>query len=307
MSVYLSQIFLFIGIFLLLMNFLLWFFQMAELRKTIKRRLRYEVNPQDKKSIFLRVFDLFGPFNYQIVRRWSNVRRENLENKLFGARVALTVEQFMSAKEMMAIIALLIAIGFLPKGEVLKAAIAAVVGFFLPDLWLDIKQKQRRSAVVRSLPDTVDLLSLCVDAGLDFIAAARWIVEKSKPSAFIEELSLMLHEIKVGKPRRDALKDLSKRINSPDVTAFARTLIQADRMGTPIAEALIILSEDTRERFFRRAEREALQSPMKMLIPLIFFILPVVGVIVGGPIAIQFMSGNLLGGMGGGGLSGAKV
>ena len=108
----------------------------------------------------------------------------------------------------------------------------------------------------------------------------------------------MLHEVKVGKPRREALKDLSRRINSPDVTAFARTLIQADRMGTPIAEALAILSEDTRERFFRRAERSALQAPIKMLIPLIFCILPVVGVIVGGPIAIQFMQGNLLGGVG---------
>lgn len=296
MNVYLSQIFIFIGVFLVVMNFFVWFFQAAELRKTIKRRLRYEVNPQDKKSVFLRIFDVFAPLNYHLVRRF--VKRENLENKLFGARVALTVEQFIGAKEFMALVFLFVAFGFLPKEDVLKMAGAAAAGFFLPDLWLDIKQKQRRAAVVRSLPDTVDLLSLCVDAGLDFIAATRWIVDKSKSSAFIEELSLMLHEIKVGKPRREALKDLSRRINSPDVTAFARTLIQADRMGTPIAEALAILSEDTRERFFRRAERSALQSPMKMLVPLIFFILPVVGVIVGGPIAIQFMSGSLMGGVG---------
>ncbi|HQP91842.1 MAG TPA: type II secretion system F family protein, partial [Candidatus Omnitrophota bacterium] len=259
-------------------------------------RLRYEVNLQDKKSIFIRVLDLLGPLNYNLARRMT--KRENLENKLFGARVGLTVEQFLGAKEFLALTALFLAFGFLPKDDIVKMIVAAIVGFFIPDMWLDIKQKQRRAAVVRSLPDTVDLLSLCVDAGLDFIAATRWIVEKSKPTAFIEELSLMLHEIKVGKPRREALKDLSKRINSPDVTAFARTLIQADRMGTPIAEALAILSEDTRERFFRRAERAALQSPMKMLLPLIFFILPVVGVIVGGPIAIQFMSGSLLGGVG---------
>lgn len=284
------------GIFLLFSNFFFWFFSANELRRTIKRRLRYEVNPQDRKSFFLHIFDLFAPLNYTVVRRFA--KREYLENKLFGARMALTPEQFFGAKEFMMLIALFLAFGFLPKTEILKILIAGVAGFFLPDLMLDVKLKQRKAAVVRSLPDTVDLLSLCVDAGLDFIAAARWIVEKSKPSAFIEELSLMLHEIKVGKPRRDALKDLSRRINSPDVTAFARTLIQADRMGTPIAEALTILSEDTRERFFRRAERQALQSPMKMLIPLIFFILPVVGVIVGGPIAIQFMSGSLLGGMG---------
>lgn len=301
MSVYLSQIFLFIGVFFLVMNFLVWFFQVTELRKTIKRRLRYEVSAQEKKSIFLKIFDLFGPLNYYVAHRIIK-KRDNLENKLFGARVGLSVEQFLGAKEFMAIIAFLLSIAFLPNSDMVKTAGISVVGFFIPDLWLDIKQKQRRAAVVRSLPDTVDLLSLCVDAGLDFIAASRWIVEKSKQTAFIEELSLMLHEIKVGKPRREALKDLSRRINSPDVTAFARTLIQADRMGTPIAEALAILSEDTRERFFRRAEREALQSPMKMLIPLIFFILPVVGVIVGGPIAIQFMSGGLLGGVGGGGL-----
>ncbi len=298
MVVYLSQIFLFIGIFLVFVNFFMWFFAAHELRKVIKRRLRYEVNPTDRKSIFVRVFDLFAPLNYFIVRRF--VKRENLENKLFGARVGMTPEQFFGAKEFMAIFAVLLGIGFLPADDIVKIVIAGIAGFFLPDLWLDMKLKQRRAAVVRTLPDTVDLLSLCVDAGLDFIAASRWIVEKSRSTAFIEELSLMLHEIKVGKPRREALKDLSRRINAPDVTAFARTLIQADRMGTPIAEALAILSDDVRERFFRRAERTALQAPMKMLIPLIFFILPVVGVIVGGPIAIQFMNGSLLGGMGGG-------
>lgn len=299
MLVYLSQIFLFVGAFVILMDFFVWFFSAAELRKTIKRRLRYEYNPQDRKAIFLRIFDIFAPLNVPLVRRFLK-KRENLENKMFGARVSLTVEQFFGAKELCALAVFFLAFGFLPPEELSKIVGAAAFGFFLPDIWLDMKQKQRRAAVVRSLPDTVDLLSLCVDAGLDFIAATRWIVEKSRPSAFIEELSLMLHEIKVGKPRREALKDLSRRMNSPDVTAFARTLIQADRMGTPIAEALAILGEDTRERFFRRAERAALQSPMKMLIPLIVFILPVVGVIVGGPIAIQFMSGGLLGGMGGG-------
>jgi len=295
MLVYFSQIFVFVGIFLLCFQFFVWFLTAQELRKTIKRRLRYEVAPQEKKNVFVKIFDIFGPVNRVILRRYA--KRDVVENKLFGARIGLTPEQFFGAKEFVAIFALFLGIGFLPEGEILKIAFGAAVGFFIPDLWLDTKHKQRRAAVVRSLPDTVDLLSLCVDAGLDFIAAARWIVEKSHTSAFIEEMSMMLHEVKVGKPRREALKDLSRRLNSSDVTAFTRTLIQADRMGTPIAEALAILSEDIRERFFRRAEREALQSPMKMLIPLIFFILPVVGIIVGGPIAIQFMSGSLFGGM----------
>jgi tight adherence protein C len=295
MLVYFSQILVFAGIFLACFQFFVWFLTAQELRKTIKRRLRYEVNPQEKRNVFVKIFDVFNPLNRILIRRF--VKRDIIENKLFGARVGLTPEQFFGAKEFVAIFAFFLGVGFLPSDEVVKVMFAVLFGFFIPDLWLDMKHKQRRTAVVRSLPDTVDLLSLCVDAGLDFIAAARWIVEKSRPSAFIEEMSLMLHEIKVGKPRREALKDLSRRLNSPDVTAFTRTLVQADRMGTPIAEALAILSEDIRERYFRRAEREALQSPMKMLLPLIFFILPVVGVIVGGPIAIQFMSGNLFGGL----------
>src|SRR5512135_193568 len=225
MLVYFSQIFLFAGTFFLCMQLFLWFFTAQELRKTIKRRLRYEVNPAEKMNAFVRVFDLFSPINKPLLRRYAKIR-ETLENKIFGARVALTPEQFFGAKEFLMMFGLFLGMGFFPKEEVMKIAFSGVAGLFLPDLWLNMKHKQRQSAVVRSLPDTVDLLSLCVDAGLDFVAAARWIVDKSRPSAFIEELSLMLHEIKVGKPRRDALKDLSRRLNSPDVTAFTRTLVQ---------------------------------------------------------------------------------
>lgn len=299
MLVYLSQILLVVGVFMLAVNIFQWFFAAQELKKTIKRRLKSDVQARPEKSPFLRVFNVLLPLNRQLTRRFLK-NRENLEARLFGARAGLTVEQFFAVKETAALLIFFIGIGFLPKDAAVNIVFIVIGGFFLPDLWLNMKLNQRKAAVVRSLPDTVDLLALCVDAGLDFVAATRWIVEKSASSAFIEELSFMLHEIKVGKPRSEALKDLARRINAPDVMAFSRTLIQADRMGTPIAEALAILSEDVRERYFRRAERIALQAPMKMLIPLIFFILPVVGVIVGGPIAIQFMQGNLLQGIAGG-------
>ena len=93
----------------------------------------------------------------------------------------------------------------------------------------------------------------------------------------------------MGKSRREALKDMSARLNIPDVSSFVRTLIQAERMGAPVSETLAIISEDSRLNRFRRAERLALQAPMKLLIPLIFFILPTVAIIVGGPIFLQFM------------------
>ena len=123
--------------------------------------------------------------------------------------------------------------------------------------------------------------------------ALRWVVEKSKETPLRDELTQILQEIKMGKSRRQALKDMSQRLNIPDISSFVRTLIQTDRIGTPISEALAIISEDCRLSRFRRGERLALQAPMKMLIPLIFFILPTVAIIVGGPVFLQFSQAGL--------------
>jgi tight adherence protein C len=132
-----------------------------------------------------------------------------------------------------------------------------------------------------------------VGAGLDFMAAVRWIIDKVKVNPLIEELIMVLKEINVGKPRLEALRDMSKRLNISDVTSFVRALIQADRMGTPVEETFKILSEDSRMRRFHRGERQAMKAPIKMLMPLIFFILPVIMIIVAGPIIIRFITGGL--------------
>jgi len=126
-------------------------------------------------------------------------------------------------------------------------------------------------------------------------------VEKSHASVIVEELRSMMQEINVGKPRRDALRDMARRYEMPDLSTFARTLIQADRMGTSVSEALNILSEDMREARFRRGETMALKAPLKMLIPLLFFIFPVVAILVAGPIFLDFIQNNPLQALGAGG------
>lgn len=287
-----ALVLLFIAIIVFLANALIVLLTSYELKTAIQRRLKVDVlNVQKRQSIFANFIDMLVPVNHLLVTKFF--KREKMEERLFAGRVFLIPEQFLAIKECLAFGFLFLTFMLVKSGDVVPLVVFPFLGFIAPDIWLNIKVAQRKSAVVKSLPDVVDLLSICVDAGLDFIASARWIVEKSFANAFTEELNLVLHEIKVGKSRRDALKDMSKRMNLPDVTAFCRTLIQADRMGIPIAEALSVLSDDTRERFFRRAERKALQAPMKMLIPLIFFILPVVGVVVGGPVILQFMTGGL--------------
>ena len=149
-----------------------------------------------------------------------------------------------------------------------------------------------KGIIVKELPDAIDLLGLCVNAGLDFMLSLKWVVEKSAPSVMMDELNTVLQEINVGKTRRDAIRDLALRYELPDLSTFSRTLIQADKMGTSVTEALNILSEDMRLARYRRGEQLALKAPMKMLVPLLLFIFPVVGILVAGPILLDFMENN---------------
>ena len=154
--------------------------------------------------------------------------------------------------------------------------------------YLKMKLKKSKEEILVALPDAIDLLALCVGAGLDFMLAVKWVVEKSKTNPLVDELKIVLQEIKVGKHRKQALSDMGKRLDMPDISSFVRTLIQADKMGISVSEALKILSEDARLQRFRRGEAIALKAPIKMLVPLIFFILPVVAIIVGAPVILQF-------------------
>lgn len=220
-----------------------------------------------------------------------------IKNKLDAAHLNLKCEEFFSFKILF--IAVLVGGLFLAIKPVEPWMILLVLfgGHLIPDIWMNNKISQRKYAIVRSLPETVDLLGLCVEAGLDFTTSIKWIIEKTPSNPMVEELVLVLEQIKWGKPRTQALKDMAKRLNVVEITSLVQTLVQSERMGTPVAQTFAILSEDTRLQRFHRGERIALKAPMKMLVPLIFCILPVIGIVVGGPILLQFMQGNLLKGM----------
>jgi len=215
---------------------------------------------------------------------------------LLMAKSPMTVEEFFLVKEVLVFlfISLAIKIGGDVNFFTFAVLISAAVGYMLPEFWLKARIKKIREDILKNLPDTVDLLGLCVNAGLDFMMALKYVVEKSNNNAIVEELRNMMQEINVGKPRRDALRDLAKKYELPDLSTFSRTLIQADRMGTSVIEALNILSEDMREARFRRGEATALKAPLKMLIPLLFFIFPVVAILVAGPVFLDFFQNNPL-------------
>ena len=226
--------------------------------------------------------------------------RKRLTKELAISHINITPEEFVLIKEIAFVLAIVITFPTI-SAEMIPGwlCMCFVAGFMLPEFWLKNKIKKVKAIIVKELPDAIDLLGLCVNAGLDFMLSLKWVVEKSPKTVMIEELNIVLQEINVGKTRRDAIKDLAMRYELPDLSTFSRTLIQADKMGTSVTEALNILSEEMRLARYRRGEQLALKAPMKMLVPLLLFIFPVVGILVAGPILLDFMENSPFKTMGG--------
>lgn len=153
-----------------------------------------------------------------------------------------------------------------------------------PTHWLKQAIAQRHRQILKALPFVIDLLTLSVEAGLDFMTALKNIIEKRSPDPIAEEFSRMLFEIQLGKTRRAAMQSLGSRIRQPDISSFTNALIQADEMGVSIGSILRIQAGEIRTKRFLRAEKLANEAPVKMLFPLIVFIFPVVFLVMLGPI-----------------------
>lgn len=258
--------------------------------------LAIETRPKKKASPFS-ILRKIAAINKPVC---SGALRRRIAKDLAMARVDWSPEEFFLLKELMVVLALLITYPTMSTDVMMVwLMMCFAAGYMLPEFWVKGKIKKVKAVIVKDLPDAIDLLGLCVNAGLDFMLALKWVVEKSQPSIMVDELNTVLQEINVGKTRRDAIKDLAARYELPDLSTFARTLIQADKMGTSVTEALNILSEDMRLARFRRGEQLALKAPLKMLVPLLVFIFPVVGILVAGPIMLDFIENNPFSGLAG--------
>jgi tight adherence protein C len=171
-------------------------------------------------------------------------------------------------------------------------ALFAVLGFMLPALWLGSKIRGRKSSVIRSLPDALDLLTICVEAGLGFDQAMQKVAEKWDDD-LSHAFARVLHEIRLGKARREALRDMATRLDVSDVTSFVAAVIQAEQLGVSIAKVLRIQSDQMRVRRRQRAEEKAHQAPVKMLFPMVFLIFPAIWVVLLGPAILQAMATNI--------------
>lgn len=169
------------------------------------------------------------------------------------------------------------------------------LGFYLPSITLWWLRRKRQEAIFLSLPDALDLLVVCVESGLGLDAALRKVCDEMSEHAKVicDELSLANFQLQMGRPRREVLHDLGVRTGVDDMRSLAAILIQADRFGSSIAQALRVQSDSMRTRRKQIAEEKAAKTAVQLLFPLILFIFPGIFVVLVGPAAINIME-NLL-------------
>jgi tight adherence protein C len=165
-------------------------------------------------------------------------------------------------------------------------------GMFLPNMVLWYLRSQRQEAIFLTLPDALDLLVVCVESGLGLDAAMRRVTDEMKDHAKVlcEELSLANFQLQMGRPRREVLHDLGVRTGVDDVRSLAAILIQADRFGSSIAQALRVQSDSMRVRRRQLAEEKAAKTAVQLIFPLVLFIFPGIFVVLVGPAAITIMN-----------------
>lgn len=222
---------------------------------------------------------------------YAGYRHPNASAIFLGARVALAA--------LLAGIAFF-GIAFLPisgSRSLMGTAFAGVLGWMVPYFWVKRKMKARQRELQRALPDALDLLVVCVEAGLGLNQALLRVSEEMDriSSELADELTIVSLQIRAGTPRGEALKNFAERTGLADVRSLVGVLVQTDRFGTSVGNALRVHSENLRDKRRQRAEEEAAKLSIKMLFPLIFFIFPAIFVVLLGPsfFRISEIFGNL--------------
>jgi tight adherence protein C len=221
-------------------------------------------------------------------------RRESLEQvqqRLLAAGMnTVSPSGYLAAKGFLAAFGAVVGIaGWVSIGGVAGFAMTialAALGYVIPGVVVKGRASRRRDDVQAALPDALDLLAVSVEAGLGFDAAIAKLVEHMH-GPLIDEFGLALTEMRVGEARQDALKKLSARVDSPELAAFVRAIIQADQLGISLGKILRVQAVDTRLKRQAAAEERAMKAPIKMLFPTVLFIFPAMFIVVLGPALIQ--------------------
>lgn len=170
---------------------------------------------------------------------------------------------------------------------------AALLGWIYPSIWLRDRLMARRRQILKAIPFYLDIVTLCVEAGLNLQGAVNQAVLKGPKGVLRDEFQRVLRDIRAGKPRAESLRSMANRVNEPGVTNFVAAIIQAERMGMSLGPVLRAQADQQRIERFLRAEKLAMEAPVKMLFPLIAFIFPCTFIVLFFPIVIKFMEAGI--------------
>lgn len=227
---------------------------------------------------------------------FSNAYFDSVEKKLHktGVNFMLTAEQFVSLRFAAALICFLSSLLMVLalKPEQYGAMIIFLVtlgGFFFPLVWLSDKRKRREQDVIRALPVYLDFTTMAVEAGLNLSGALQQAMNKGPEGPLRQEFSIIMRDLRAGVSRSEAFKRMAERLDMQDISSFVNAMVQAEKSGSGMATTLRIQSEQRRNERFQRAEKQAMEAPVKLVFPLMVFIFPVTFIIVGFPIAMKML------------------
>lgn len=275
--------------------------ELSDLEEMPQSLEELELSLSRKDRILMPVFETLAGFVMSYTpENQIEMIREKLERAgqsdtdpvaFFGQRVFLTILLGVGA---------FFFFGVFQGWPLIRVIIATVggtlLGFYMPMMQLSSQITRRQQGIQRELPDALDLLTICVEAGLGFDTAMGKVYEK-----WDNDLSncfgRILQEIQLGKIRRDALRDMSERLDVPDFTTFAAAIIQADQLGVSISKILRVQSDQMRIKRRQRAQEKAQQAPVKMMIPMVVLIFPSIWIVLMGPAVLILIESGTLGGV----------
>jgi len=228
-----------------------------------------------------------APTRYRQRLIWAGYYEPRTVLLFVGAKVALGVG-FGALYFFYSLAALMV----VPMSRLLAVSlILGVIGFFLPDFWLRNRSKVRRSEIVHALPDVLDMLMVCVEAGLGFDAAVVRVAEEpaTREGPLHKELLRMHLEVRAGRPRAEALRALADRTGVEELKAVVGAFVQTEKLGTPLGKTLRVHAEAARVQRRHRAEQLAHMAPLKMLFPTVFFLMPAFFLVTLGPSLLGLM------------------
>ncbi len=203
--------------------------------------------------------------------------------------------QFVAAGVFCGLLLLVFSLGSLVwpfSRKLLVVVVFSVLGFYFPQLWLSGKIGRRQKEIRKAMPDALDLLTICVEAGLGFDAAMAKVSQKWETELSLA-FSRVIREIQLGKLRKDAMRDMAERIGIAEMTSFVAAVIQSEQLGVSMAKVLRIQADQMRVKRRQLAEEEAHKAPIKMLIPMVAFIFPSLLIVLLTPAALKLMHSAL--------------